>query len=167
MENNQKKESGGWDFLFIVIVIAAIVGNLKECSKDVTRSSDISISSWFSSKAYKMRWNGNMLVIEMPCPTYGIVGINEVGWGKVDVDDLLDDICDNAKKCDYSQCMVCAIFTYKSKDRYGNDIVEKSNLHYLVSINTSEARKYTSGRYLNESYNITGRIVSEALGVNN
>lgn len=44
MENNQKKESGGWDFLFIVIVIAAIVGNLKECSKDVTRSSDISIS---------------------------------------------------------------------------------------------------------------------------
>lgn len=114
MENNQKKESGGWDFLFIVIVIAAIVGNLKECSKDVTRSSDISISSWFSSKAY-----------------------------------------------------VCAIFTYKSKDRYGNDIVEKSNLHYLVSINTSEARKYTSGRYLNESYNITGRIVSEALGVNN
>ena len=97
MENNQKKESGGWNVLFIVIVIAAIVGNLKECSKDVTRSSDISISSWFSSKAYKMRWNGNMLIIEMPCPTYGIVGINEVGWGKVDVDDLLDDICDNAK----------------------------------------------------------------------
>ena len=110
MENNQKKESGGWDFLFIVIVIAAIVGNLKECSKDVTRSSDISISSWFSSKAYKMRWNRNMLIIEMPCPTYGIVGINEVGWGKVDVDDLLDDICDNAKKCDYSMYGLCYIY---------------------------------------------------------
>lgn len=166
-EETKSKSEGGWIVWCLVIAIIIVVGNFQECSKDSSGSSDVAVLSLFKTKAYKMHWNENMLIIEMPCPTYGVVGINKVDWGKVDIDDLLDDICDNAKKCDYSQCVVCVVLIYKSKDRYGNDIVEKSDLYYLFSIDTSEARKYTSGKYLNGYYNITGRIVSAALGVKN
>lgn len=152
--------------LYFIVVLFIVGANLKNCSEKESNNSNLSITSLFKNEAYKMYWNNNMLIIEMPYPTIGVVGINKVSWGKVDVDDLLDDIYENVKSSNYPNCLVCARFISTDKDKYGNKIEEKSELHLLVSINPTEARKYQSGEYLNDNYHITKRILSEALCIN-
>lgn len=159
---NNSKQSNTKEDLVILFIIFLVLGNIITCTDNI--KNDFSISSLFSKKAYKASWNKNMLVIEMPYPTKGVVGINAISWGEVDVDELVEDIYDEIKKSDYSQCLICVMFITKYKDQYGNDVEDKTNLHLIACLNPLEVRKYKNGKYLDEHYNITNRILREAFG---
>lgn len=86
---NQSEENGGWQYgclgMFLLFLIMGGISNLFDSSNKSSNKIGFSLTSIFSNKAYKTYWNKNMLVIKLPYPTKGIVGINEVSWGKVDV----------------------------------------------------------------------------------
>lgn len=165
MESKQKESSKGnwWVNFLVFFLVFCVIGTIQKCIEDFNKNGFSKISL-FSNKAYKTSWNKNILIIEMPYPTKGLVGINEISWGKVDVDELVEDIYNEVKDADYQQCLVCAQFITNYKDKYGEEVQEKTTPHLLVLLNPKEVRKYKNGKYLNEYYHITNRILSEAFG---
>lgn len=78
----------------------------------------------------------------------------------------MEDIYDEVKNSHYSQCLICVSFVTKYKNKYGDDVEEKTDLNLVALLNPVEVRKFKNGKYLDEYYNITGRILRAAFGPN-
>lgn len=158
MSTEQQKDGNGCFWLIVTLVA---IGLIYQCNGNKSGSdSNFSITSLFSNKPYKLNWDRNLLIVEMPYPTMGGVGINKIDWGKVDVDDLVEDIYDELKDSRSQQCILSVRFTSKGKDVYGNDTSDKSSLYYIWSGSPAKVSKFQSGQYFNEYYHITERILA-------
>lgn len=95
-----------------------------------------------NGKIYQISQDNNNLYITMPHPTIGIVGINEVSWRGVDLDELTNDIYTTLKKQHLSDIYSLYVkFETTSTDKYGN--VEKNYKEaFLFEVPVEEVRKY-------------------------
>lgn len=119
-----------------------------------------------NGKIYQISQDNNNLYITMPHPTIGIVGINEVSWRGVDLDELTNDIYTTLKKQHLSDIYSLYVkFETTSTDKYGN--VEKSYKEaFLFEVPVEEVRKYKDYKYFGNSYDLTGKL-REAAFTNN
>lgn len=94
----------------------------------------------------------------MPHPTIGVVGINEVSWRGVDLDELTSDIYTTLKKQHLSDIYSLYVkFETTSTDKYGNE--EKSYKGvFLFEVPVEEVRKYKDYKYFGNSYDLTGKL---------
>lgn len=107
---------------------------------------------------YSLSLEGNNLYITMPHPTIGIVGINEVSWRGVDLDELTNDIYTLLKKQHLSDIYSLYVkFEMTSTDKYGN---EEKNYRkaFLFEVPVEEVKKYKDSKYFGNSYNLIGKL---------
>lgn len=132
----------------------------------VTSTISIVCISCHKEKPYSLSIQDNHLYITMPHPTIGIVGINEVSWRGVDLDELTNDIYTTLENQNLPNIYsVYVKFETSSTDKYGNK--EKSYKEaFLFEVSVEEVRKYKDSKYFGNSYDLTGKL-HEAAFANN
>lgn len=117
-----------------------------------------------SEKGYDIYWDKDNLCVVMEHPTYGIIEINRPNWGKVRLNEVVEDIYDYIRKKEsYETVKVWVRFESPLTDKYGNETMTYED-YEIATIPVSEAIKYQSWEFLNQSYNIIVNIEKAAFG---
>lgn len=118
-----------------------------------------------TSKDYKIYWDKDNLCVVMPYPTRGIANLNQINWGDVNLDEVAQDIYEEIiKNNSYLNIKVWVRFENPQFDKYGNETMVYDDFE-IATIPLSEAKKYQSWKFLNQSYSIIYNIEDAANGV--
>lgn len=113
-------------------------------------------------KPYSLSIQDNSLYITMPYPTIGIVGINEVSWRGVDLDEVMEDVFNILKKKHLTDTYSLYVkYVTTSTDKYGYEekIYDES---FLLEVPIEEVQKYKDSKYFSKSYDIKGKLYETA-----
>lgn len=117
-----------------------------------------------TNKGHDIYWDNDNLCVVMEHPTYGIVEINRPNWGKVSLNEVVEDIYDYIRKNEYYETVeVWVRFESPLTDKYGNETMTYED-YEIATIPVYEAKKYKSWEFLNQSYNIITNIEKAAFG---
>lgn len=117
-----------------------------------------------TNKGHDIYWDNDNLCVVMEHPTYGIVEINRPNWGKVNLNEVVEDIYDYIRKNEsYETVKVWVRFESPLTDKYGNETMTYDD-YEIATIPVSEAIKYQSAEYLDRAYNITDNFNRIAFG---
>lgn len=107
---------------------------------------------------YTIELDKDLMIVTIPQFTVGIVGFNEVDWGKLNIVEVVDDMYNTLKANSPNSNVQIYISLYShNEDRYGNKY-RSYRLYDLMSVNTSEVKKYKNGYFFERDYNIISQI---------
>lgn len=115
-------------------------------------------------RPYNIYWQDNNLCVIMKRPTMGIVELGKIDWNGVEFDDVVNDIYNECIHSERNEnAIIWVRFENPQTDRYGNETMNYDD-YELATIPLSEARKYKSGKFLNNEYALTDKIYKVAFG---
>ncbi|MCD8211485.1 MAG: hypothetical protein LUC17_00450 [Oscillospiraceae bacterium] len=96
--------------------------------------------------------------MEMPWPSIGISGINQVDWG-FNLSDVIEKTYKTLKKADgkSSTVYLYARFNFNSTDKYGNR-TGNSRDYLIAEMSMSEVKKYQDWGYFDRGYSVRRTI---------
>jgi len=116
------------------------------------------------SESYTIYWQDNNLCVVMPHPTMGLVELGKVNWNGVELEKVVDDIYNECVQTNKSgNIAVWVRFENQQTDKYGNETMAYED-HAIAIIPLSEARKYQSGKYLDNEYKLKHGLHNAAFG---
>lgn len=94
----------------------------------------------------------------------GIVTPGLIDWRRVDMSEVIEDICKKLKDANLSgDIQVWVRFIIIEHDKYGNENISY-DYHSIAKIPIYEAKKFKSGFYLNSEYHLIENISEAAFG---
>lgn len=107
---------------------------------------------------YTIELDKDLMIVTIPQFTVGIVGFNEVDWGELNIVEVVDEMYKVLKVNSPNSNVKIYISLYSlNEDRYGNKC-RTYRLYDLMSVNTSEVKKYKNSDFFERDYNIIHQI---------
>lgn len=117
-----------------------------------------------TERSYQTYWQDNNLCVVMKRPTVGVIELGKTDWNGVELDDVVESIYNECIQTERSgNAIVWVRFENPQTDKYGNLTMTYDDFE-IATIPLSEARKYKSGKFLNNEYALTDKIYKVAFG---
>lgn len=150
---------------YLAVFVIAFILDVCLTSCDFVEKIDNYIQTEFSNwkksrnpKTYRIDLSNNSATVIIPQFTVGIAGFNQVDWGELDIVEVMNELFQSlvTVKTDFN-CKIYVNLYYYDTDNYGNKTCNE-RIYELLTISTTEVKRYKSSRYFEQDYNLIHQI---------
>jgi len=119
------------------------------------------ISNWMKARdtpTFRIDITNDSATITIPQFTIGIAGFNQLDWGELDIDEVIDELFHSllSVKTDFD-CKIYINLYYYDANKYGNKTFN-GRIYELLTVSTAEVKRYKNSHYFEQNYDIINQI---------